>query len=259
MTTVDLTKCLADKEKEYKTLEKSLTILKGEIDSIRVVMKLVEDENAILNPGNQIVKRSWTDEVDEVDEVMDFTVPPAAAGSPAATEKNLSFTQVVRKDIGDKGFVPPKAKPQLPSTLHHKIARTFDWCEYLDKTDNKIKADMSNISGNLNMQFQKKKRNGKGKLALVTTSDVKPDQTGIYVVTLTGDNSGKLDPDVNGTLGWKKNIPLDIDEKYCKTVVDSVDHILSVRCKEYLLLEVTETAIKHCPYRFSFMRFYYNN
>jgi len=244
---------------ELEALKQSMALLENEINSIRTVIGIVE---ADLNPGIKVASGNWDDECEECVQ-MDLTVPVtgflAAAGSPAATGKNLSFTQVVRKDIGDKGFVPPKTKPkQPPSALHPKIARTFNWLEYLDEND-KIKADMSNISGNLNMQFQKDKRDRKGELALVKTSYVKPDQTGMYVVTHTGDNSGKLDPDVNGTLGWKKNIPHDIDEKYCKAVVDSVDGILSVQCREYLLLEVTKTANKHCPFKFLFMRFYYNN
>lgn len=255
MSSADLFECLKILQNKYDT---ELLILKKLQDDIDTISDTID----VIGSSNSPAKLS--DEVDESDHEIVSSGSAAsggsAAGSPAATGKKPSFTQVVRKDIGDNGFVPPKTKPkQPPRALHPKIARTFNWCKYLDKKDNKIKADMSNISGNLNMQFQKQKRDCKGNLALVTTSYVNPDETGMYVVTFTGDNSGKLDPDVNGTLGWKKNIPFDIDEKYCKAVVDSVDDILSVQCKEYLLLEVTKTANKDCPFKFLFMRFYYNN
>jgi hypothetical protein len=180
---------------------------------------------------------------------------PAATGSPTATNYHVSYKQVV----GTDGFVFPKPKPVIKRkpAIHSNIAFDFEWPKFSDG-----KTDMSTITKNLEKLFQKEKvapvnnHNVKvTKVALVKTPYVKHDQTGMYVVTHTGDNSGMLNPDVNDRLDWQKNVPYDmIKSKYCEEVLDSIYNILSVQCKQYILLNVTKGTQADHPYDFNFMR-----
>ncbi|NBX72730.1 MAG: hypothetical protein EBQ89_00325, partial [Alphaproteobacteria bacterium] len=89
-------------------------------------------------------------------------------------------------------------------------------------------------------------------VAIVATPFVKDNGTGTYIITLPADINGQLNPDVNDTLNWKRNIAFDYIEYY-ERVVDSMNDILPVRCKEYIILDVSLGNLEHRPFEFTFV------